>query len=43
MSSAYPRGRLAICAEETCQWRNVVRDPTTTTESFPCGSDLIRV
>jgi hypothetical protein len=37
MSSTYPRGRLAICAEETCQWRNFVHEltPTTTCRRHP--------
>jgi hypothetical protein len=31
MRSAFPRGKLAVCNEETCQWRNFVHDLTSTT------------
>jgi hypothetical protein len=37
MSSTYPRGKLAVCAEETCQWRTFVHEltPATTCRRHP--------
>lgn len=43
MSSTYPRGRLAVCAEETCQWRNFVHEltPATTCRRHPGRTEFV--
>jgi hypothetical protein len=43
MRSTYPRGRLAVCGEETCQWRNFVHEltPTTTCRRHPGRTDYV--
>ncbi|WP_433717792.1 hypothetical protein ACQP2Y_26815 [Actinoplanes sp. CA-051413] len=40
---AHPRGRLAVCGEEVCQWRNFVHDltPTTTCRRHPGRTDYV--
>jgi hypothetical protein len=40
---AYPRGKLAVCNEEGCQWRNFVHEltPTTTCRRHPGRTDYV--
>jgi len=43
MRSPYPRGRLAVCGEETCQWRNFVHEltPEHTCRRHPGRTDYV--
>jgi hypothetical protein len=40
---AYPRGKLATCAEEGCQWRNFVHEltPSTSCRRHPGRTDYV--